>query len=171
MGPSDYTIIRFIPELRDQVLRLQTHLWGGDLAANEEYLEWKYLKNPFNKEILIYLAMYDNDIVGMLGRYATCWEIGGENIKIICLMGADAVVHPDHRRRGIFASLESASLEDLANSDFDYYIALSASNPTDSSARIRGWQGAGILKETCRPVSSSHKLFLSGRRLWGKGAL
>ena len=37
-----YRFIRYQPKYRDEILRLQSVLWGPDLALNPRYLTWKY---------------------------------------------------------------------------------------------------------------------------------
>lgn len=146
MELHDYTIIRYRPRLRSQILELQTHLWGANLKSNDEYLEWKYFLNPYNTEALIYVALHENEVVGMRGFYGTCWELAGGDTRFNCLSGADAVVHPDHRRRGLLTQMTAASLEDLATSGYGYFITLSAGAFTTSALMRLGWQSAGALQ-------------------------
>ncbi len=43
---TNYEIVEYQPALKDQVLQLESMLWGADPAANASYFEWKYERNP-----------------------------------------------------------------------------------------------------------------------------
>lgn len=159
MEPRDYTIVRYRPEHRNQILMLQTHLWGPNLKTNDEYLEWKYFRNPYNTEPLIYVALCENEVAGMRGYYGTCWEVAGEDILYNWLYGCDSVVHPNHRRRGLLSKLIAASTEDLANSGYGYSISLSAHIFTSSALMKFGWLRVVALQEIHR-IGTSRTTFL-----------
>ena len=42
-----YRFTRYQPKYREEIVRLQTVLWGPDLALNTDYLSWKYERNPY----------------------------------------------------------------------------------------------------------------------------
>ena len=73
---ADYDIVRYAPEFRDGVLRLQTHLWSPDLAVNDAYFAWKHEQNPFQTAPLVWLALSRGEVVGMRSFFATRWEAG-----------------------------------------------------------------------------------------------
>ena len=47
MNPQNYEFVRYQPDLKGQVVELQTHLWSPSLALNTAYFEWKYERNPY----------------------------------------------------------------------------------------------------------------------------
>ena len=51
-----YEIVRYRPEHKSQVAKLQTHLWTSEPKLATRYLEWKYEENPYAKEPVIYIA-------------------------------------------------------------------------------------------------------------------
>ena len=71
-----YEIVKYTPEFKGQVVELQKHLWGADVALNAAYLEWKYEQNPYEDTPLIHLALCGGEVVGMIGRFGGRWQIG-----------------------------------------------------------------------------------------------
>ncbi len=66
----EYELLKYRPELKEQILKLQTHLWSlwsPDLALNRAYFEWKYDQNPYIDQPLIYVALCNGEVVGMRG--------------------------------------------------------------------------------------------------------
>src|SRR6185295_243198 len=53
---AEYEIVRYGPKHKSAIAELQTQLWSSDLGRNIRYLEWKYERNPFRDDIIIYLA-------------------------------------------------------------------------------------------------------------------
>ncbi len=138
--PAGYEIIEYRPELRDQVLQLQTFMWSPDVRTNAAYFDWKYINNPCRDKPIIYLAMHAGQVVGMRGMFGMNWEGGQGGETFCCLQDADAVVHPDHRRRRLYETLTTVTLEEARRRGFEVVIALS-SNPTSVPTFIKlGWR-------------------------------
>jgi hypothetical protein len=76
MNPQNCEFVRYQPDLKGQVVELQTHLWSPSLALNTAYFEWKYERNPYLVEPLIYLVMYHGKAIGMRGFFGVQWEGG-----------------------------------------------------------------------------------------------
>jgi hypothetical protein len=93
----EYEIQKYRPEFRDQVLALQTHLWGPDRKANSAYLSWKHAQNPYVEEPLIYLVLCEGTVVGMRAFFGARWQIGEPGQTFPGLCGGDMVVAPEHR--------------------------------------------------------------------------
>ena len=143
MSRPRYEIVKYQPCHRDQVLQLQTHLWGPNHRWNEQYLEWKYEQNPYVDTILIYLAIHDGEIVGMRGMYGTRWRIGDAPQELTFLGHGDTVVAPAHRGRGLFQEITMLALEDLARLGYRYLFNFSAGKPTYILSRRMGWLDVG----------------------------
>jgi len=69
----EYVIVKYGPEFKQQIVKLQTHLWSPDVALNTAYLEWKYERNPYMKTPFIHLALSAGQVVGMRGMYGAKW--------------------------------------------------------------------------------------------------
>jgi GNAT superfamily N-acetyltransferase len=151
--PDEYEIIPYRPEFTDQIVELQSHMWSPDLEKNAAFLKWKYDDNPYADKPIIYLALHAGQVVGMEGAFSTCWQIGQPSQMARCLLTADAVVHPDHRRRGLFEKITSAILEELSNSYYDYIFALTA-NPASSANFVKlGWRRASSMQMALWPTN------------------
>jgi len=142
---GEYNIVKYRPEFKQRILELQKHLWGRNKHINASYLEWKYHSNPYADKPLIHVAFYGEQVVGMRGFWATSWEFGLIPRKILCLLGVDVVVDPNHRRRGVLKNMTKVALEELDNSSYKYIIALSANEGSASNVMKLGWQSAGLL--------------------------
>jgi len=73
----EYEILKYRPEFKEHLLELQTHLWSPDLALNRAYFEWKYDHNPYINPPLIYIALYNGQVVGMRGLMGAAWQREG----------------------------------------------------------------------------------------------
>lgn len=142
----DYEIIRYRPELKTQVIELQTHLWSPSLSLNQSYFEWKYEKNPYCREPLIYLAMRDGKAVGMRGFFGVHWEWGDPATRFTSLYADDMVIAPDHRHRGLMSKIMTAAFQDLAANGHGYVFNLSAGLTTLHSSLSMGWRSAGWVR-------------------------
>jgi len=125
-----YDIVVYDSSRKQAVLELQKLHWGGDIDRNRLYFDWKYERNPWLTPPRIRLA-YDRDkLIGMLGAYGSCWELGNLRHPPRCASLGDAVVDPKYRRQGIFQSLARALTADLRRDSFDYVISTSANHVT-----------------------------------------
>jgi GNAT superfamily N-acetyltransferase len=154
--PEVYEIIQYRPELRDQVVQLQTLMWSPDLKLNGAYLDWKYINNPYLNKPIIYLAMFKGQVVGMRSMFGMRWEGGQPGQTFCCLQGVDAVVHPDHRRRGLLEKMTAKTLADLADRGDCYIMSLSANHASTANLVKLGWRSVGELQPMQRPARPAH---------------
>jgi GNAT superfamily N-acetyltransferase len=143
MNPQNYEFVRYQPDLKGQVVELQTHLWSPSLALNTAYFEWKYERNPYLDEPLIYLAMYHGKSIGMRGFFGAQWEGGVPAQRFTSLYADDMVIAPEHRRRGLVSELMTSAFEDLDEQGYEYVFNLSAGEVTLHSSLSMGWRSAG----------------------------
>ena len=142
MSPS-YEVVSYRPEFRDQVIELQKHLWSQDTALNAEYFDWKYEGNPFVSHVPIYLAVFDDQVVGMRGFMGAEWQVGTSSDPFRCLCACDLVVTPSHRGRGLFRKIMAPAMKDLSDRGHPMALNLSASPITFLSSLKTGWQLVG----------------------------
>jgi len=139
MQADNYTLIKYNPAFKAQILSLQTHLWGPDLALNDAYLAWKYDQNPYADQAPIYLALCDQEVVGMLGSFGVAWETGrGQLVKGLSL--ADLVIKPAHRNHRLFPKLLEFALVDLAQADAAFVFDMTASPEVALVMLMNGWR-------------------------------
>ncbi len=147
-----YEIIPYRPEFKDQIVELQAYMWSPDLEKNSAFLQWKYYDNPYVEKPIIYLALHSGQVVGMEGAFGTCWQIGQPSQMVRCVLTADAVVHPDHRRRGIFENITTAILDELSRSNYDYIFALTSNLASSANFVKLGWRRASSMQMAIWPT-------------------
>ncbi len=97
----NYQIVPYRPELRDQVVSLQTHLVSPDVALNSAYFAWKHERNPYTAGPIAYLAMAEDKVVGMRAFLGANWRCGANATTHLWLCACDLVVDPAHRGPGL----------------------------------------------------------------------
>jgi len=160
---SEYRIVRYTPDHKHAVAEFQTGLWGPNPSVNMRYLEWKYEQNPYANEGRIYLAFYNDLLVGMRGFYGSRWEAGVPARQIPVLVADDLLVTEDHRNRGLVTQIMQAAFEDLRDSSSQFVLNLSGSRLTVLNSLAMGWKSIGTLRRMQR---RSVGLFSALERRW-----
>ena len=142
----DYEIVEYTPELRDEVLQFQTHLWGPDLSANGTYLRWKYEQNPYLEKPFLQIALCDGKVIGMRGVYGAKWQIGHAAEIFVAPCVADFVIAPEHRCSGVFKTIMGAVVDSLGSQGYPYVFSLSPNPVTRTGSLLAGWRSIGSLK-------------------------
>lgn len=148
--PVGYEIVRYRPEFRDGVLKLLESLWGANPDLNAACLEWKYQRNPYQSEPLLYLALDRGRAVGMRGFCGAKWVVGVGQEEFCIPMACDLVVAPDHRNRGLISKIMRFALDDLRKRGTEYVFNMSASPITFMNSLAMGWRGIGTLEKAIR---------------------
>ena len=146
-------VVPYAPEHKAAVADLQRHLWSPDTRLNASYLEWKYHRNPYVREPLIYLAFEGARLVGMRGVCGTRWEVGNPAELVTLPCADDLVVDPAHRGQGIHRIIMTHALRDLAERGYRFVINLSASFITSEASLNMQWRNAGRVQATYRRTS------------------
>jgi GNAT superfamily N-acetyltransferase len=141
--PSTYEFISYEPQLKPLILELQRSLWSSSATLNAAYFDWKYGRNPYVKEPLIYLAMCNDKPIGMRGFFGVRWEAGNPARQTVCLYADDMVIAPEHRGNGLMSQIMAAAFRDLAGGNFSHAFNLSAGEVTLRSSLSMGWRSAG----------------------------
>jgi GNAT superfamily N-acetyltransferase len=140
---SNYEFIPYGPQLDPLIIELQANLWSSSQTLNASYFDWKYRRNPYVKEPLIYLAMHNGKPIGMRGFFGTLWEGGSPARQMVCLYADDMVIAPEHRGNGLMSKIMNAAFQDLSARNYPYAFNLSASAVTLRSSLSMGWRSAG----------------------------
>lgn len=143
MVPGCYEIVPYVPELKPQLLQLQTHLWSRDVRLNDAHFRWKYEENPYFREPIVHLALCDGQVVGMRGMCGARWQVGVTPETFVAPYADDLVVAPEHRNRGLFTQIMRAALDAVAGRGLDYVFNLSAGRTTQLGSLSMGWKSAG----------------------------
>jgi predicted N-acetyltransferase YhbS len=107
-------------EEKEQLLDLFRASFGHSRRA--ELWDWKYIQNP--------LATPDPEVIVSLdnGRIVGAWpfrplEIWLGNGKARAALGSDAMVHPEHQRKGINTRMYEYGMEYLKQNGYALYSA------------------------------------------------
>lgn len=145
MTHVDY--IKYSSDHKEATLRLLAFLWTHLNEENRKLLfEWRYEQNPLASERYICLAISGDQIVGFRAFVPQILEFKGN--ELIGLTAADAVVHPDFRRKGIFSGLIRffmKEMEDDHTNDCVIYNLSSNEYSTPGYLKL-GWQATSGLK-------------------------
>ena len=145
-----HEIVRYDPGLKEQIARLQRHLWSADVRLNTAYFEWKYEENPFIKVPLLHLALSAGRVIGMRGMFGSCWEVGSPSRRVLVPCADDFVIDPEHRNHGVSWAIMRAAVEDAALSDYEYAFSLSAGPVTLAASIVAGWRAVGSMRPARR---------------------
>lgn len=83
---------------------------------DKEYFDWKYNRNPGGPCIML---VAEHPVQGIVGFAAlTPYRIWLNGREGLCAQGADTMVHPDFRRKGIFTELTTRLLKELKKQNY-----------------------------------------------------
>lgn len=103
---AEYTLRWFDPSDREPFLDLYAETFGG---GSDEWFQWKYLDNPRVAHVPILVAAADGEFAGARAQVPFLMRAGEETV--LAMRFGDTMVHPDHRRRGVFSRLTERALD------------------------------------------------------------
>lgn len=133
-----YKIERYKNRHKEEVAELLTDLWGNNKKENILNFEYKYEKNPFDDEIYAVVALQNDKVVGFRGFVPSKWTMLGKDIWF--LLVADANVHIEHRRKGLFQQMTLKALEIFQESKFIGYLNLTSNEFSFPGYLKLGWK-------------------------------
>ena len=101
-----YTIRRYEPGDERGFSKLFGTVWGESRDA--EWVRWKYVENPYLDEVPLFVAETDGEVVATRPFVALRMRAGEETP--LALLTTDTMVHPGHRRRGLFSRMTERAL-------------------------------------------------------------
>lgn len=107
---SEYQIRPFESADRDGFLDLYHAVMGG--PRDPDWFEWKYTENPYVDHVPMLVTADGDDIVGARPFFAL--PIAINQSREIALQPGDTMVHPEHRRQGLFTRMTERSIERYA---------------------------------------------------------
>lgn len=121
------------------VIKVLQYLWGQDEEERVKRFLWEYCQNPDSKEVLAIIAIDEDErVIGFRGWVAGTVVIKNQFYTIA--RAADAVVHPDARRQGIFEKLTAYSIQYLKEHKISFIINLSSNKYSSPGNKKLGWQ-------------------------------
>lgn len=104
---GDYDIRQYQPSDRDGFLSLYETVMGSERGA--DWFEWKYEANPYTDHVPMLVGVSEGEIVGARPFFALPMSINGD--RGIALQPGDTMVHPNHRRQGLFTRMTERAIE------------------------------------------------------------
>jgi hypothetical protein len=93
-----YTIRRYRPGDRADVVDLYEQVFGG---PGEAWFSWKYENNPYVDHVPMTVGTYEGTVVAT--KPCLALQLRAGESTVLALQPADVMVHPDHRRNGLYS--------------------------------------------------------------------
>lgn len=155
---NECSIAKYRAEHKRQIAELQRGLWSSDTALNTRYLEWKYERNPYVKETLIYVALDGDEVVGMRGFHGARLEAGRSSQTFPALVADDTLISSRYRNRSLTTRIMKAAHADLGERGHRYVLSLgSASRVNGLGMMTLGWKSAGGLRPIGRTSEKARR--------------
>jgi hypothetical protein len=130
------------------VLQLLAESLGPGPAGQRspEFFRWKHLANPFGRSLML-VARDGERIIGL--RAFLRWRLRAGDRIIRAVRAVDTATHPDHRGRGVFATLTREAVG-LLRSDTD--LIFNTPNELSGPGYLKmGWRKVGTVGMSVRP--------------------
>ena len=114
---DECAVRRFESGDRDGVLSLCGVQWDDRPTA--DWFDWKYVENPYLSHVPITVAESDGEIVGTQA-YLPCRIRRGDR-SLLALQPTDAVVHPDHRRKGLYTHVTREAIDRYCDGEPSFF--------------------------------------------------
>lgn len=115
---KEYEIRPYEPGDRDGFLSLYSTVMGGN--KTDDWFDWKYGDNPYVDHVPMIVSVCGERLVGARPLFALPVEIHGE--RSVALEPGDAMVHPDHRRQGLFTRMMEQMIETYSG-EYPFYFS------------------------------------------------
>lgn len=110
---GDYVIRPYEPSDAEGFLALSDLVWGDERSV--EWLRHHYETNPYLDGPPMIVADAGGEVVGARPFVAVPMRAGGEDVTAIYL--GNVMVHPEHRRQGLFTRMTELAVETFADRD------------------------------------------------------
>ncbi|WP_255171677.1 GNAT family N-acetyltransferase [Natrononativus amylolyticus] len=132
--PDPYEIRLYEPADREGFLELYDLVLGD---RDDDWFRWKYEENPYADHVPIVLATHDDEVVGTKPCFALELRVGDRTVR--GFQPADVMVHPDHRRRGLYSRTTERMKEYYRDRDPSLFFNF-PNQATLSGSLKHGWQ-------------------------------
>lgn len=135
---DEYAIRDYRPTDREAYLDLFATVFDG--APDSEWFAWKYERNPYVEDVPIVVAESGGEIVGARSFFALEMETGARRVP--ALQPCDTMVHPEHRRRGLFTRMTEAAIDGYRGTDVPFFFNYPNANSLPGNLKL-GWRVVG----------------------------
>jgi hypothetical protein len=138
---SDLEIARFASEHVMEAAEVTKNAFGGTVGLHAAYLDWKYVRNPYISEPLLYVALHRGRVVATRGFYGTCWTAGRVGPRYVLPAASDTAILTEYRDRGLDRELNDVAFGDARGRGYTHVVNLSANPQAMVSAMVSfGWK-------------------------------
>ena len=147
---SSYEVDRFRTGDRSAFLSLYETVFGH--RRSPEWFRWKYESNPVVDGIPITVARHGDDLVGCRSFLPLSVAVGGEHH--VAFQPCDTMVHPDHRRRGLFTRMNERAIERYADGPPAFFFNFPNANSKPGNLSM-GWRPVARVPMYYRPQNAT----------------
>lgn len=146
-GTDQYRVRPFEPGDTEGILDLFEAVWGE--RRSEAWFEWKYRSNPYVDHVPVMVVVDDRgNLVGARPLFVVPLGIAGE--RVLALQPGDTMVHPDHRRRGLFTRMTERTIDRYRDHEAALFFNFPNSKSRPGYMKL-GWRTVG-------PVSTYYRI-------------
>jgi len=106
-----YRIRPYRPHDRAEFLSLYETVWG--YRKGRDWFEWRFQANPYRDGVQMIVAEADDEVVGVEPLLPFTLRVGDQ--RLAAYQPVDWLVHPDHRRQGLFTRMTERLLQYYAD--------------------------------------------------------
>lgn len=92
---------------RERFLSLYDAVWGHEKSA--EWFDWRFRENPYGRGVRMVVVERDGQLVG--AEPVLPYRVRAGRATCLAYQPVDWIVHPDHRRRGLFTRMTERLLD------------------------------------------------------------
>lgn len=104
---DEYTVRSYRDDDRERFLSLYETVWGH--ARSPAWFGWRFEQNPYSHDVRMVVAEKDGELVG--AEPLLPFRVVVDGTERPACQPVDWIVHPDHRRRGLFTRMTESLLE------------------------------------------------------------
>ncbi|MFB6179458.1 MAG: GNAT family N-acetyltransferase [Halorientalis sp.] len=135
-GGTEYVVRPFRSQDSTDVLSLYRTVWGAD--RDQRWFDWKYDANPYLDGPPMIVASTGQEVVGARPFYP--FPIATGSTEMTGIYCGDLMVHPDHRRQGLFTRMTDRAMQSDISGAFMFNFGNELSTP---GFKKLGWQPVG----------------------------
>jgi len=147
---SDFELVSYGPEHREDYLRLLRGAWGEDALSPEEF-DWWFDGNPAGS--LRSVAVMDARAVGVAGH--SLYRVVLEGEEAVASASVHAVTDSSARGRGVFVELERKHEREATDRGVACVLAFASAPTAPLFLGPLGWSPIGKLRVWARPTWGS----------------
>ena len=144
---SQYELVSYEPEHKDDYLSLLREAWGPGSMTSEEF-DWWFERNPTGS--LRSVALAGGSVVGVAAHSLLPMVLGGK--PAVASFSVHATTHESTRGQGIFAALEAKHEREAAERDVAVVLAFASAPTAPIFLGPLGWTEIARPRVWARPI-------------------